>query len=95
MKPKDALCQAMDEGQAKSNPPAPPNSSTEALATTAADPSPEQLHQPLIARNDSSAEGLDMAVNSTMCNHNLYIKRFEFYRIRLKDAKSASCVVCY
>jgi hypothetical protein len=55
----------MDEGQAKSDPPAPPNSSTEALATTAADPSPEQLHQPLIVRNDSSAEGLDMAVNST------------------------------
>ncbi len=29
-----------------------------------------------------------------MCNHNLYIKRFEFYRIRLKHAKSTSCVVC-
>ncbi len=29
-----------------------------------------------------------------MCNHNLYIKRFQFYRIRLKHAKSTSCVVC-
>jgi hypothetical protein len=55
----------MDEGQVKSDPPASPNSSTEALATTAVDPSPEQLHQPVIVRNDSSAEGLDMAVNST------------------------------
>ncbi|CAK9865858.1 unnamed protein product [Sphagnum jensenii] len=51
--------------QVKSDPPTPPNSSTEALATTVADPSPEQLHQPLIVRNDSSPEGLDMAVNST------------------------------
>jgi len=55
----------MDEGQVKSDPPAPPNSSTEALATTAVDPSPEQLHQLVIVRSDSSAEGLDMAVNST------------------------------
>jgi hypothetical protein len=54
----------MHEGQVKSDPPAPPNSSTEALATTAVDPSPEQLHQPLIVRNDST-KGLDMAVNST------------------------------
>jgi hypothetical protein len=55
----------MDEGQVKSDPPAPPNSSTEALATTAVDPSPEQLHQLVIVRSDSSAEDLDMAVNST------------------------------
>ncbi|CAK9207230.1 unnamed protein product [Sphagnum jensenii] len=60
----EAASPQMDVVRVKSDPPAPPNSSTEALATTAVDPSPEQLHQPLIVRNDST-KGLDMAVNST------------------------------
>ncbi len=56
---KDALRRAMDEDEAKSDTAV--NSSTELPATT--DPSLE-LHQPLIVRIESSADGLDVAVNA-------------------------------
>ncbi|KAH8947537.1 hypothetical protein BDL97_11G047300 [Sphagnum fallax] len=56
---KDALRRAMDEDEAKSDTAV--NSSTEPPATT--DTSLE-LHQPLIVRIESSADGLDVAVNA-------------------------------